>query len=80
LRHLLDKFVGIGQFRGALDFLTTRARLTVGDVVPDRTVEQQRILQDETDLLAQRFLLEGFTSVSSIFTVRCPDRTGAKSN
>ena len=36
------------------------ARLAVGDVVPDGPVEQQRLLQYETDLPAEGLLLEEF--------------------
>ena len=60
---------GVGQFRGADDLGAVRFRPAVGDVLPDRRVEQQRVLQHETDLLAQR-------SNREVPDVRAVDRDG----
>ena len=58
LRHLLDELAGVGQFGCAKNLGAAGARLAVGDIVPDGSVEQQRLLQHEADLLAQRLLRE----------------------
>ena len=58
LRHLLDELMRVGQLGGAENLGAAGFRLAVRDVVPDRAVEQQSLLQHEADLLAHRFLRE----------------------
>src|SRR5882672_5419954 len=52
-RHRGDELVGVGEFGGANDFFTRRLGFAVGNILPDRRAEQQTLLQDKTDLLAQ---------------------------
>src|SRR5690349_8578852 len=58
LRHLLDEFLRVRKLRGPADFGTGGIRLPIGDVAPNGPVEQNRFLQDQTDLVAKRFLSE----------------------
>ena len=58
VRHLDDELVRVGQFGGADRVFDLRVGLAVGDVLPDRAAEQQRVLQDEADLIAQRLQRE----------------------
>src|SRR5581483_587965 len=51
--HAFDELSGIGQFCCANDFLATSFGLSVGNVLPDWTVEEHGLLQYEADLLAQ---------------------------
>src|SRR5579859_6505008 len=44
LRHLLDKLMRIGELGGSENLRTAGARLTISDVVPDRSVKQHRFL------------------------------------
>ena len=53
-RHPLDEFVRVGEPGRADDLIAGGFGFAVGDVLPDRRVEENRLLQDETDLLAQR--------------------------
>src|SRR6185295_12200353 len=48
--------ISIRELRCLQDLLTRSFRPAIRDVLPDRRAEQQRILQDETDLLSQRLL------------------------
>ncbi len=52
--HRLDELVRVGQFGRAPDLAGRGAGLAVRDVLPDRRAEEQRVLQDEADLIAQR--------------------------
>ena len=49
---------GVGQLGRAHDLARVASRLAVGDVLPDGRAKQQRVLQHEADLLAQRFQRE----------------------
>ena len=51
--HPADEFVGIGELGGTNDLPATGLRTAVGDVLPNRAVEQQRVLENEADLLAK---------------------------
>ena len=57
-RQLLDEFVGIRLFGGAQYLGAARFGLSVCDVLPDGSMEQNGFLQYKTDLLAKRFLPE----------------------
>ena len=48
----------LASSRGADGVLDLRVRLAVGDVLPDRAAEQQRVLQHEAHLIAQRLQRE----------------------
>src|SRR6185369_13209236 len=55
-RHLLDELVRVRHLGSPYDLLPRRARFAVGDVAPDRRMEEHRLLQDKADLPAQRML------------------------
>ena len=46
---LFDEIRGGGDFRGGLDLFRRRVRNAVGDVFRDGSVEEEDILQDETE-------------------------------
>ena len=50
---LYEVITRVGLFGGFDDRLARRVRTTVGDVVGDGVVEQERLLVDEGDMLAQ---------------------------
>src|SRR5437867_1846926 len=54
----VNELVSVGQLCGANDLVMSRFGLAVRDVLPDRRSEQQRVLQNEADLIADRFLRE----------------------
>src|SRR6185312_10511715 len=58
VRQAGDEVVGVGRPRGAFDLLPGRLESAVADVLADRPGEEQRLLQDDADLLAQRLQLE----------------------
>ncbi len=53
--HFLDEFQRIGQLDGPPDFPGRSAGFAIRNVFPNRGVEKKGVLQDETDLIAQRF-------------------------
>ena len=53
-RQSRDELVRVRRARGFLDLLRRRVEATVAQVVGDRSGEQDRILQHDRDLLAQR--------------------------
>ena len=48
-----DEVVGVGRAGRRHDVLETRGGLPVGDVLPDRAVEEDRFLQDDADVAPQ---------------------------
>ena len=50
--------MGIGQLCGRQHLFIARIRLSIADVVPDRSGEQMRILQDDAQRTAQIVLLD----------------------
>src|SRR5262249_54282457 len=58
LGHSVDEFRGVSEFCSANDFIASRLWFSIGDVLPQRTVKENCLLQHETDLLAQGPLLE----------------------
>ncbi len=57
--HVGDERMGIGQPSGVLDaFIADIVAETVGDVIPDRIVEQDRLLADDGDLRSEMPELE----------------------
>src|SRR5262249_18773086 len=57
-RRPLDEFVRVGQPGGADDLGVRGFGFAVGDVLPDRRAKENRLLQNKTDLLAQRIQTE----------------------
>src|SRR3990167_9700112 len=57
-RHLLDELVSQGDLGSAEDFSAARLRLAIGDVLPDRRMEEQSLLEHEANLLANRLLVQ----------------------
>jgi hypothetical protein len=49
-----DKFIDVGDPGGRDDLRLARARAPEGDVVAEGSAEQQRILEHQADLVAQR--------------------------
>ena len=54
LRHRHDEVVRVGELGRAHGRFGIRIRAAVGNVLPDRRAEEQCVLQDEADLIAQR--------------------------
>ena len=55
---LADEFVGLRAPGGIADLLLGRVRPAVGNVLADGGGKEKRVLQDDGDLLAQRFLCD----------------------
>ena len=51
--HLANELVGVGGRGGGHDLLHARLGVAVGDVLPDGGSEQDRLLEDESDLAPQ---------------------------
>src|SRR5689334_12950889 len=54
----MNELVDVGHLRGLEDLGARRFGLSVGDIFPDRSLEQNAFLRDDADLLAERTLLE----------------------
>jgi len=50
-----DEVVRVGGPRASYYLIQRSLRIPVGNVLGDRSVEQERVLQDHSDLLAERF-------------------------
>ena len=71
VRETADEIVSIGLARRVDDIVIGGIQLAVGDVLPNRSVEQTRVLEHHSDLAAERTELD----LSKIVTV---DRDGAR--
>ena len=58
LGHVHDEVMRVRQFGGVHGVLDRRVGFAVGDVLPDGPAEQQRVLQHEAHLVAQRLQRE----------------------
>lgn len=47
LGHPVDELVGVGEPRGLADLVLGGPGLPVGDALPDRAPEQDRVLEDK---------------------------------
>ena len=56
LREFADEPIGVGQLRGLDDLVVGRVEAAVADVLHDRLREQERLLEDDTELPSQRRL------------------------
>ena len=50
---MLDELVGVRKFRGLDNLRAMGFRAAIGDVLPDWCLEQKRLLQNKTNLLAK---------------------------
>ena len=53
MRHFGDEFVGVGECGGGDDFVASGASLPVRDVVGDGAAEEDRFLENISDLVAE---------------------------
>ncbi len=58
VRHRADHVIDAGALRGADDLCPARARVAVADVFRDAGREEDRLLEDQADLVTQRGQLE----------------------
>ena len=55
LREFLHEFVAVGKFCGSQDFFVSGVAFADADVVADGCVEQHDILEDDGEVLEERF-------------------------
>src|SRR4051812_47697332 len=54
MRQTRDKIVRVGRFSRFNDFVIRRFQAAIPDVLRDRARKQQRLLKNDTELIAQR--------------------------
>ena len=58
LRELLDKVIAVGEFCSSQDFFVGGVAFTDANVVADGSVEQHDILEDDGEVLEERFRID----------------------
>eukprot|EP00968_Pinguiococcus_pyrenoidosus_P026305 scaffold7067_cov245-Pinguiococcus_pyrenoidosus.AAC.18 len=73
LQEISDKLEDLCALRRGLDLFVRGVQLAIHDVVPDRVIEEHRVLRDHADLVAEALL----GNVANVLSVQ-PDRTGGR--